>query len=345
MILNILDENRELIDIIRFYDSCLWTRKYRDVGGCVLTITPTYELVNMFMNEAKYISRDDDPMITEIKNIRISMDITTGKYSMTITCLGVEAVFNQRIVFVPTNLNTTAEIFMRTLVLENMINPVLAVRKIDHIVLGSLKGYQDIISKQVTYDEILTVIIELCATYNYGFRLVPLSNGNLALEFYKGRDFTENNVEGNDAIVFSKDYNNLLSFDYEIDYSTYKNFTLVGGEGEGTARKLVAVGNIPGKDRYETFTDASGLSSENLSTTEYNEELKEAGINDLSLKSTTHIFNCKIDITQYNYREDFDVGDKVTIIGDFGLKLDATIVEVIEAKDSSPYRVSVVLEI
>lgn len=345
MILNILDSNFELIDIIRFYDSCLWTRKYRDVGGCVLTITPTYELVTMFMNEAKYISRDVDPMICEIKNIRINMDITSGKYLMTITCLGVEHIFSQRIVWNTINITTTAEQYIRTLVLNNMIEPELGSRKINHIVLGQLKGYQDIITKQVSYDELLSVIIELCATYNYGFKLVPLSNGTLALDIYKGRDLTINNTEGNDVIVFSKDYNNLLSFDYEIDFSTYKNVTLVGGEGEGKARKLIVVGTDYGKNRYETFTDASGLSSDNGVITDYDTELIEAGRNDLSLKSTTQIFNCKIDVDQYVYREDFDVGDKITIIGDFGLSLNATIVEVIEAKDNSPYRVSVVLEI
>ena len=344
MILNILDENRELIEIIRFYDSCLWTRKYRDVGGCVLTITPTDELVNMFMNEAKYIARDDDPMLCEIKRVSISMDITTGNYSMTITCLGAESVFSQRIVWNTVNLTATAEMYMRNLVLHNVMDPSIAERKIDHIVLGKIKGFEDTITKQVSYDEILSVMIELCATYNYGFKLVPNNDGKLALEFYKGRDLTMNNTEGNDFIVFSKDYNNLLSFDYEIDYSTFKNVSLVGGEGEGSARKMAVAGSGAGKNRFETFTDVSNLTSENSSST-YSDELVQAGVNDLSLKTHTQTFNCTIDVDQYVYREDFDVGDKVTIIGDFGLSLDATIIEVIEAQDSSPYRVSVVLEI
>lgn len=344
MILNILNENRELIDIIRFYDSCLWTRKYRDVGGCVLTITPTYELVNMFLNEAKYISRDDDPMLCEIKRISINMDITSGKYSMQITCLGAEAIFSQRIVWNTVNSTTSAEQYMRELVLNNMIEPTISARKIDHIVLGQFKGFQDAVTKQVSYDEILSVMIELCNTYNYGFKLTPLSTGKLALEFYKGRDLTENNTEGNDSIVFSKGYNNLLSFDYEIDYSTYKNVSLIGGEGEGSARKMTVAGSATGKNRYETFTDASNLTSEN-NPDDYYTELLEAGVNDLSLKTHTQTFNCSINVNQYVYREDFDVGDRVTIIGDFGLSLDATIIEVIEAQDDSPYRVSVVLEI
>ena len=344
MVLNILDENRELIEIIRFYDSCLWTRKFRDVGGCVLTITPTSELVYMFLNEAKYISRDDDPMLCEVKRVSVNMDITTGKYSMTITCLGSEDVFRQRIVWNTVNLTATAEMYMRNLVLHNIVNPTIPERKIDHIVLGKAKGFTDTITKQVSYDEILSVIIELCATYNYGFKLVPTEDNKLALEFYKGRDLTVNNTEGNDFIVFSKDFNNLLSFDYEIDFSTYKNLTLVGGEGEGSARKMTVAGSAEGKNRFETFTDVSNLTSEN-NPSNYLTELYYAGLNDLSMKTHTQTFNCTIDVEQYEYRKDFDLGDKVTIIGDFGLSIDATIIEVIEAQDSSPYRVSVVLEI
>ena len=346
MLLHILDENRQIIDVIRSYESCLWTRKYYDVGGCVLVLAPTTELVNMFIHEAKYIAREDDTMICEIKKMNISLDNTNNTYKMTITALGSETLLNQRIVWNQTNITDTAEMFMRKLVLDNIINPGLIARRIDFVVLGAIKGYTDTLTKQVTYDELLPVIIEVCKTYDMGFRLVRLSNNNLAFEVYRGVDRSQSQTE-NSYVTFSRLYNNLESFDWEVDFSAYKNVALVGGEGEGTARKRAVVGDTSGIERFETFVDSQSVSSENgtITNSEYNEMLIEAGKNDLATKVATQTFAAKVDVSQYEYKVDFDLGDKVTIEGEFGLSFDAKIIEVIECDDNSGYRVTVNLEI
>lgn len=336
MILNILDKNRQLIDIIRTYESCLWTKKYQDVGGCVLVLAPTTELVDMFLNEAKYISRDDDSMVCEIKQISVAMDNVSYTYKLTITALGCEIALNQRIVWNQTTHISTAEMYMRRIVLDNIVEPTITARKVNFIKLGEVKGFTELITKQVTYDELLPVIIEICKTYNLGFHFIMDESKNLLLEFYRGskRDIT-----------FSKQFNNLLSFDWELDLSTYKNVALVGGEGEGVERKRVVVGSASGINRYETFTDANGVSSEGDTVAEYNDALEEAGRNDLAAKTTTQKLGCKIDNEQYEYRVDFDLGDTVEVEAEFGLKFDVKIIEVIECNDANGYRVTVTLEL
>ena len=342
--INILDANREIIETIHTYESLLWTKQYQDVGGCVLVIAPTDKLINLLKTEAKYISRFDDDMICEIKKIALSMDNLTKKHTLTITGIGAATLLNQRIVWSQTNYTTEAEIFVRRLVLDSIVEPTDPDRKIDFIKFGKIKGYPEKLTKQVTYDEVLPTIIDVCKTYDLGFKLVFDDNNDLIFEVYRGLDCTDSQ-DVNDLVIFSKDFNNLQSFDWEIDFSAFKNVCLVGGEGEGTARKTKVVGSAKGIDRYETFADAKNTSSEEGAITNYDDVLTESGNEDLAAKTVKETFACKIDVEQYEYKTDYDLGYKVTVVGDYGLKIDAKIIEIVECNDASGYRITANLEL
>ena len=342
--INILDENREIIETLHTYESLLWTKQYQDVGGCVLVITPTDELIHLLKYEAKYIGRFDDDMICEIKKVKLSMDNLTKQYTLTITCLGAATLFNQRIVWNQTNYTTQAEVFVRRLVLDSIITPSDSDRSIDFVKLGQLKNYPEMITKQVTYDEVLPTIIDVCKTYDLGFRLVINESNELVFEIYRGLDCTDSQ-EVNDHITFSKEFNNLQSFDWEIDFSTFKNVCLVGGEGEGTSRTTKTVGSAKGINRFETFADGKNLSSEEGTITNYTDVLTESGNEKLATSSVQETFACKVDVELYEYKTDYDLGYKVTVVGDYGLKIDAKIIEVVECNDSGGYRITANLEI
>lgn len=342
MIFNILDTNREKIEVIDTFESVLWTKKYQDVGGCVLVLTPTDELMNLLKTEAKYISRDDDDMVCEIKKIAISTDNLSGKMTLTLTCLGVEQLLSQRIVWNRTKHTATAEVYMRRLILDNFIEPTDG-RQIDFIKLGGLQGYSETLTKQVTYDEVLEAIKAISISYDLGFRFV-LYNNEFYFQVYRGLDCSQSQSE-NSYVTFSKDFNNLQSFDYEIDFSSYKNAALVGGEGEGNARKTYGVGTAQGINRYEMFVDARNLSSDDVTTDVYNEMLIEAGFEKLAEQTVKEKFACKVDVEQYEYKVDYNLGYKVTVEADYGIKVDAKIVEVIECEDINGYRVTANLEL
>lgn len=342
MVFNLLDANRETIEIIDTFESVLWTKKYQDVGGCVLVLTPTDDLMNLLKTEVKYISRDDDDMVCEIKKIAISTDNLSGKMTLTLTCLGVEQILSQRIVWNRTNFTDTAEIYMRRLILDNFIEPTDG-RQIDFIKLGGLQGFTETLTKQVTYDEVLEAIKAISISYDLGFRFV-LYNNDFYFQVYRGLDCSQSQSE-NSYVTFSKDFNNLQSFDYEIDFSSYKNATLVGGEGEGTARKTYGVGTATGIERHEMFVDARNLSSDDVTTDVYNEMLIEAGREKLAEQTVKEKFSCKVDVEQYEYKVDYDLGYRVTVEADYGIKVDAKIVEVVECEDMNGYRVTANLEL
>lgn len=344
IIINILDENRERLDIIDVAESVLWTKKYQDVGGCVIKLPPTLYWVNLFISEAKYLSRDDDDMVCEIKKLHIATDNTTNKTTLTVTALSCETLLNQRIVWNMLSYNTQAEIYIRRLVLDNFISSDNKDRNVDFIKLGTLKQYPEMINKQVTYDEVLPTIIDICKTYGFGFRFLLGDDNNFYFDVYRGKDVSTSQEE-NSYVVFSKEFNNLQSFEWEIDLSGFKNVCLVGGEGEGTLRKTKAVGTASGIKRYEMFADAKSLSSEDGAIVDYDEVLNESGVEALSTRPIVTKFACKIDVEQYEYKVDFDLGYIVTVEADYGLTVDARIIEIVEAEDVNGYRVTANLEL
>ena len=69
----------------------------------------------------------------------------------------------------------------------------------------------------------------------------------------------------NPHIIFSDDYNNLLSFSYAADNSIQKNFAYVFGSGEGSARKKTTYfySIEPSYfERYEVYSDQRNLTQD-----------------------------------------------------------------------------------
>ncbi len=347
MILNVLDEHRELIDIVDYAIEILWTKKYYDVGGCVFRIAASNEAIDLFINKGKYISRDDDDMVCVITKITLSQNIDSGADELTVTCLSLNNILSQRVVWEQLNLNYSVDICMRFLVDRNFINTT-AERTVDFIKLGALTEYGPTILKQVTEDyNILIAIQELAMAYNIGFKFVMNENKEFVFTLYRGIDRSNNQTDV-DPVEFSPGLHNLNSFTYELDLSNEKNVAIVAGEGEGVNRKKVVVGTITGINRKEMFVDhgSSSTNDGDIVATDYNTMLTETGINVLSENAVTKHFNFEVDANSYVYKEDYDLGDIITIQADYGLSLNAKIVEVIESwYESNEYQVKINVEI
>jgi len=346
VVLNILDENRELIDIIDYASEILWSKKYYDVGGCVFKITANQYLVELFTKHAKYISRDNDDMICMVVKVSLSQNIDTGADELTITCLSLSHLLTQRIIWEQLNVNDTADICMRYLVQQCFINTTTD-RQVSYIKLGDLTYYGPNVIKQISYDNLLIAIQELALTYNIGFKFTMDDNKNFIFNLYRGTDRSINQ-DIVDPIEFNPGLHNLQSFTYDLDLSSAKNVVLVGGEGEGTLRKKVTVGNATGINRKEMFLDNPNTSTNNgdIVTTDYNTMLIESGNAALSENSITESFNFEVDDNSYIYKVDYDLGDIITVTADYGLTLTAKIIEVIETWYSDErYDVKIIVEI
>ena len=343
--LNVLDRDRELLDIVDYASEVLWTKKFYDVGGCVFRIPASEDALNFWLYEAKYITRDDDDMVCVVTKIKLAQSIDTGTDELTITCLSITSILSQRQVWEQFNYNYSADICMRFLVQQNFIDTTEE-RVISYIKLGILTEFGPTILKQVAEESnVLVAIQEIALAYNIGFKFVMDIDKNFVFTLYQGTDRSINQIEV-DPIEFSPGQHNLNSFTFEFDRSEEKNVAIVVGEGEGINRKKVVVGTSIGINRKELFIDGSSASSNEGTITDYNAILEETGRDILSEHAATKYFNFEIDANSYRYREDFELGDIITVKADYGLSVDAKIVEVIESwYSSNEYQVKINVEV
>lgn len=156
-----------------------------------------------------------------------------------------------------------------------------------------------------------------------------------------------------ETVIFSKEYGNLLRSVYKKDVSDFYNVAIVYGQGEGSERDLkeVFIGSAqfdeekqPIEDeRRELFVDARDISmnseSEGMAQDViYEEDLIRRGWEKLSEKSVQESFSGEIDPeTQFKYKEDYFLGDIVTVENEFGITSKVRIVSVTECEDSTGY--------
>ncbi len=148
-------------------------------------------------------------------------------------------------------------------------------------------------------------------------------------------------------VVFSPDYDNLISSEYLESSKTLKNVTLVAGEDEGNKRRRRVVGKTSSKgvDRRELYTDARDIQSEKedgsaMTDKEYNKLLDQRGVEKLSENKETKSFEFQIDPSQtYVYGVDYDKGDIVQVINEYGVKVKSQILEIIRSYEVSGYTI------
>lgn len=335
----ILDQNFEALGLVDNADSIIWNKRYYETG--VFEIYINANLKNaLLLQENNYVVREDDDSVGIIENIEYTETEEDGEF-LTITGRFSESILGRRIVWKQTNLYGTAEIGLRNLLLDNVITPQDQSRRIEIIELGKLKGFLDRLEAQVTGADLELYIQEVCKNLNIGYRFI-YQNKKFYFELYKGIDRSYNQT-ANPYVVFSKNYDNLLASEYRKHTSNFKNVALVAGEGEGVERKTAVVGNISGLARKEIFIDAKDISSNDgeIIDTEYIPLLTARGNEKIAEFSITNEFDGTVDIKNYKYKEDYELGDIVTIENELiNIYMNARIIEITEVYDENGYEIT-----
>lgn len=361
--------DRELIGIIDDAKSIIWHDVYYGVGDFEVYAPCTPESVSLLI-VGNYVTRygDDNIGIIEKVNITYSaqdgrMIIASGRFA--------KSLLDRRIIYTlsgysvsPTILRGNVEDAARKLVTQNAINCTFdSGRNIAELVLGTDAGISKTIvddsgaaaDKQVTHDNLLTYSDSLLEEYGIGAKCVLNDALKLAYTVYIGADRSADNSDGNEPVIFSQDFDNLISTTYSYDESLLKNTALVGGEGEGEARfHAIVKSSASGAARREVFVDASSNSrtykdengdEQTLTDAEYNAQLETVGLQAVSGLAITETFDGEVDLMSgsFRYRDDFSLGDIVTIQDlEIGLYINARILEVTEVEDDSGYMISIV---
>lgn len=349
MVIRVLDRSFNLVGVVDNYISVIWRPAYYDVGDFELYINASPEVVQL-LQKNRYLVRDTDIEVDEagnvtytrvmvIKNITLTTDAENGDH-LTYTGRELKYLLHQRIVWKQTRMSSKVEYGIRRLVKENAIEPTDTNRVIPDLVLGAEAGLAESMDKQVTGKYLDESITEICATYGYGWEIF-IYNTSMVFIVYQGLDRSYNQSE-RPYVVFSDSFDNILNSEYQMQSESYANTALIGGEGEGTDRIYTSVGdNNSGLERYETFTDGSGISqnkgNENeIPLEEYLLLLQETGKESLANLAITEGFSGEvISDGAFKYGEDFFIGDTVTVINHYGISKDVMVLSAIESQDET----------
>lgn len=335
----ILSEDFTPLGIVDIASSVIWTNRFRQCGDFEIYVSASAAMLDLLRAD-RLVVRTDDDMVGIIEKVEVTTDEENGDF-LTVTGRCARSIFDRRIVWEQTTLNTTVESAMRRLLVDAFISPVDPARKVDVLALAPAHGYTDKVRAQYTGANVLDAIENMCAAKNYGFT-VTLQNAMLVVDFYKATDRSASqNI--NPRVVFSDEYDNLTKTTYTMSKQNYKTVALVAGEGEGSARRHAIVGRSidqTGLHRRELFVDARDVSSNEgeIPEEEYTAQLAERGAENLSEAPIVQSMEGTVEPRQmYEYKVDYWLGDLVTVLNKYGIQSDSQVLEVVEVWDENGY--------
>lgn len=327
-----MNTNFERLAVIDDYSSIIWTKRYYTTGDFELCV-PVDQINTSLFQKHYYVVRDDDDEIGIIEDIKIQKN-ADGEQLMLVTGRFLSSILGRRIIAVQTTVNGTIDNCINTLINQNVINPSDTTRKINNFVLGSY-SFDTQLEAQFTGDNLLKVIEDLCETYGLGFKVTLNSSNQFVFALYEGVDHTYDQSV-NPWIVFSDQYDNLVSSEYEENYKDMVTAVLVAGEGEGLDRRTQWITDgATGIDRFEFYKDQRDLQSNDgeISDAEYEALLQEAGKQ--LLTTYTQGFNGEA-YYDFDLNGNIGLGDLVVIENTkWNVHVNSRIVEIIESVSES----------
>ena len=329
----------EKVAAIDYATSVIWVSRYRECGEFEIYIPASKELVELFQGDV-ILSRDDCETLMVLEKFKLTTDDEAGDF-LILSGRSIECFLERRVVNKQTNLDGRLCDCIRILFSDLCINPGkhYEERIINEINIGNINEFTDHLEKQITGDSLLGVIIELCTTYDCGFKLTCDDPNALYFSLYQGQDKT-------DTVIFSPKFGNLSKSEFTFDYTNYFNYIYTAGEGEGKDRVVIAYESddvdfsiLTGLDRREYWLDERNCSSNSDhpdTDTYYFAVLHGKGKEKCNeLRPIIHYSGEVVDNGMYKYHVDYELGDTVLIENEYGIRATATIIEIAEVEDES----------
>lgn len=339
MDLIVLNKNLDNISLVDTYESFIWTDRYYSYGDFELYTAISENILN-YIKQDYYLKNRDSEHVMIIEKILISSDVENGN-RVTVSGRSLESILDRRIIWGQKTLSGNLQNGIKTLLNECVISPSDNNRKIPNFIFEestdpTITGLT--IDAQYTGDILYDVIQKICEERNIGFKVTLNDYKQFVFKLYSGTDRSYDQTEV-PFVVFSPNFENIINSNYIESKNTLKTVTLIGGEGEGAARKYTTVGDGTGLDRRELFTDARDISSDVgegvvLTETEYTAQLQQRGKEKLAENKDVTSFEGQVETTiMFKYGEDFFNGDVVQIANEYGHETKARILEIVMSEN------------
>lgn len=340
--IRIIDSEFNLLGEVDSYTSLIFTRRWHRIGE--------FQIVcNMYANNAEHLKEQnliilggDTKKCGIILHREIQLD-EKGKASENwlIKGLTLEGITKRRLTVPPIGsdqdvISGNAETVMKHYVTNNIISPVDVNRKIEQVINANnqLRGQQ--ISWQSRYKQLDEELERMSYLTGIGwFMYLDYNNKKWVFDVKEGRNLTASQSI-NPPVIFSPEFDSIQSQKFIDSVLDYKSTAYMGGQGEGTARTILQVGQATGLDRFETFVDARDKQT--------SQELTQHGLEILSEVDRKRSFGAEIlQKSPFVYQKDWDLGDIVTVQNkQWNVTMDSRITEVQETFEPSGFKLSAV---
>lgn len=343
-------EQGQIIDGLK---SKLWVERYLTAGDFKLVADASSDIKSL-LPIGSFISHVDTSEIMIVENHEIS-DVKDRETQIIVSGRGFETYMEQRIVGsnktfpvsgTPADYsvlagyvwNQVVTLINNHILLANVVDPADEVPFTQAIT--SIPGTSVSIDRTFDRRDLYTHILELLAIDNLGLRVVrpgptnPLGAGsaNTALFVHKG-------VDRSASIVFSYDTGEIVRAEYLWSNKKLKNQALV----TGTWVETITTTTEDKYDKRMMYVDASDIDEEYETApsggtlTAVVAKMQQRGLEALALQKEVALTKAEIskEAVKAKFRTDFEVGDIITVSGDFNETVPMRISEYVEVEDEN----------
>lgn len=371
MRLEVFDFELNRLGLIEIYSSINYTLKFIDVGSFELKCAINEQNVKLIQkNRFLWIENEVCGIIQYISS-------STDDGTITVKGKLAKEMLNWRWVY-PCFVKTGEPASLAEGIVNiHCVNPSEPKRKMRGLVIGNA-GYvinKPHITYQKTGDTVLTSVQNISTANNLGFEVYfnPRNANPFKFVMLEGKDRTIGNKDGNKPVVFSRDFENIISGSYEYNDDSFRNIALVAGEttdgsnNENATRTFLVVDQVGSENvssfyRKELYIDARDLQSEyseeattkddegnditetvqkKMTEQEYNATLSNRGFEKMGETLVEESYESQIRTdarTIYQFGKDYTYGDYVTVIDkSLGIMLNVQITEMQIVYDANGY--------
>ena len=360
MDISILDSNFVAFLLIDDHIGINWSTRYNDTGNVELILPKTKEYGTLIDTDM-YISIPESDYFMLITEINKQSNLTEGS-QITIKGSTLDTLLSRRVVHgSQTTFSGSIENVVFGLIRTNCID-VEDSRKFPNfkLVANSDSKLASIFVDEKDYkgENLFDAIKTICQDKDVGFKMGVNSDNQIYFTLYMGTDrsWSQNAVP---SVVFSPEYENLISSNYTKNIVDYKTFSYV--EYTVTMKTMVEVkdpdtGETEMKEEeskatYETTTQIEAASGYGRRETTFKAE--DENIEDQALAAATAIANAKKELIdankkeafdgelseegQFMYGKDYNLGDIVQVIDEDGHEGTCRISEIVISEDRSGF--------
>ena len=368
----VYDSNLNKIGIVDRYNSLITSKRYRENGDCEIYMPASADALDL-LRVGRYVSKTDDVVLYRINSIELATDAESGNF-LTVKGIDAKSFIDQRIVLETTLGNGNAEAFALKLINDALGATASTARRLPFF-STAVTGLTETISEQVSYKNVGEKIREYCTRFGWGYR-VEINGNTIQFSFYKGADRSAFVVfspayENISTSNYAEDKTNMGNFAliggegqgsdriketvgtatgadrYEIfvdakDQSksvTYKDVTSAYPGGVIITESGVNYYAVDGVKIAE-LESASPQPNDKCQLVDdiYRSQLDAKGNDALSQFGATKSFESTIFAAgTWTYGEDYFLGDIVKVENEYGISVNARIIEVVEVEDENGY--------